>query len=205
MKTIPIKPTNDQITAEEKLEAMRGKERVFPQTIEEVAAMEKELEKEAPLALSKLEDTESLWRKIVTASSTSSSDQNNSNDDAQKATEIEPNLPLLAMLKQRSNQKAKVIAERMGVTPTFLSNSGEHSNVLPFRARNELAKRAASTLTGIKHRDVIECLEERVIQQIAAYNDKPFVAEEITYQVLVLRSGLNEQEQKLWLSLAEEE
>lgn len=203
MKTTPIKPADEHSTAEEKIKIMRGQERIFPQTIEEVEAMEKELEKEAPPDLSILEDAESLWQKIVAI--TSASDEGCSNSGNQDTIEIQPRLPLTAMLKKRSKLKAKEIAARLRVTPELLSNFGDHPKVLRFRARKELDDRAAATIPGVKPGDVIECTEEPVYQAKAAYSDKPFVPQEITYKSLVLRSGLNEKQQEFWLSLDGEE
>ena len=181
---------------------MRGQERIFPQTIEEVEAMEKELENETPPDLSMLEDAESLWQKIVAI--TNASEENHCDNNDQTSEPIDSKLPLSAMLKKRSNLKAKEIAVRLRVTPILLSNFGDHPNVLPFRARKELDDRAAATLPGVEQGNVMESTNEPVYQAMAAYSDKPFVPQEITYKSIVLCSGLNEEEQKFWLSLDEE-
>lgn len=164
--------------------------------------MEKELEKEALPDFSILEDAESLWQKIVAF--TTASNESSGNSDHQDTVAIQPPLPLMAMLKKRSKLKAKEIAERMKITPELLSNFGDHPKVLRFRARKELDDRAAATIPGVKSGDVTESTEVPVYQAMAAYSDKPFAPQEITYKSLVLRSGLNEEEQKIWLSLDEE-
>jgi len=113
-------------------------------------------------------------------------------------------LPLLPRLRQITRLKATTIAEKMGITVPFLSDLSSHPNVIPFRARNESARRAADNLPGVSERDVLDSFGGGLYQQAAAFRDTPFPEEEISFEKLVRRSDMSEEQKEYWLSLAEE-
>jgi hypothetical protein len=111
-------------------------------------------------------------------------------------------LPLLARLRQITRLKATAIAEKMGMSVPFLSDLSSHPNIIPFGARKELALRAANNLPGVSERDVLESFGFGAFQQAAAYRDTPFPEEEVSFEKIVRRSDMNEEQQRYWLSLA---
>jgi hypothetical protein len=114
-------------------------------------------------------------------------------------------LPLLPRLRQITGLKATAIAEKMGLSVTFLSDLSSYPKVIPFRARKELARRAANNLPGVSERDVLDSFNFGSHQQAAAYRDTPFPEEEIGFEKIVRRSDMSEEQRQYWLSLAEEE
>jgi hypothetical protein len=113
-------------------------------------------------------------------------------------------LPLLARLRRITGLKATVIAEKVGATVPFLSDLSGHPNVIPFRARKELARRAANNLPGVSERDVMDSFERGFHQQAAAFRDDPFPEEEVDFEKIVRRSDMKDNEQQYWLGLNEE-
>jgi hypothetical protein len=114
-------------------------------------------------------------------------------------------LPLLPRLRQITGMKATAIAEKMGMSVTFLSDLSSYPDVIPFRARKELARRAVNNLPGVSERDVLDSFNFGSYQQAAAYRDTPFPEEKISFEKVVQRSDMNEEQRQYWLSLAEGE
>jgi hypothetical protein len=112
-------------------------------------------------------------------------------------------LPLLPMLRRVTGLKATAIAEKMGTPVPFLSDLSGHSNVIPFRARKEFARRAANNLPGVSERDVLNSFERGFPQQAAAFRDAPFSEEEVDFEKIVRRSDLSDEEKQYWLSFVE--
>lgn len=113
-------------------------------------------------------------------------------------------LPLLPRLRRITGLKATAIAEKMGAPVPFLSDLSSYPNVIPFRARKELAKRAANSLPGVSERDVLNSFEYGLHQQAAAFRDTPFSEEEADFEKIVRRSDMSNEEQQYWLSLSKE-
>jgi uncharacterized protein (UPF0335 family) len=113
-------------------------------------------------------------------------------------------LPLLPRLRRITGLKATTIAEKIGTPVPFLSDLSSHSNVIPFRARKEFARRAANNLPGVSERDVLDSFERGLRQQAAAFRDAPFPDEEVDFEKIVRRSDMSDAEQQYWLSLSEE-
>jgi hypothetical protein len=114
-------------------------------------------------------------------------------------------LPLLPRLRQLTGLKATAIAEKMGMSVTFLSDLSSYPSVIPFRARKELARRAASNLPGVSERDVLDSFNFGAYQQTAAYRSTPFPEEEIGFEKIVQRSDMSDEQKQYWLSLTEGE
>jgi hypothetical protein len=112
-------------------------------------------------------------------------------------------LPLLPRLRQITGMKATAIAEKMGLSVTFLSDLSSYPDVIPFRARKELARRAVNNLPGVSERDVLDSFNFGSYQQAAAYRDTPFPEEKISFEKIVGRSDMNEEQRQYWFSLAE--
>ncbi|MGH9855706.1 MAG: hypothetical protein ACREBD_38215 [Blastocatellia bacterium] len=111
-------------------------------------------------------------------------------------------LPLLPRLRRITGLKATAIAEKMGAPVPFLSDLSSYPNVIPFRARKELAKRAANNVPGVSERDVLNSFECGSHQQAAAFRDAPFPEEEVDFEKIVRRSDMSDEEQQYWLSLS---
>lgn len=120
-----------------------------------------------------------------------------------KAQDEYDKLPLLPWLRQITSLKATAIAEKTGTLVPFLSDLSGHSNVIPFRARREFARRAAANLPGISELDVMEAFNRGLDQQAAAFRDSPFPDEEIDFEKIVRRSDMSEDQKQYWLSFAE--
>ncbi|MBO0801415.1 MAG: hypothetical protein J2P31_21555 [Blastocatellia bacterium] len=114
-------------------------------------------------------------------------------------------LPLLPNLRRITGLKATAIAEKLGLPVTFLSDLSSHPQLVPWRARRELAKRASASLPGAGERDVLNSFDYGLYQQAAAYRDAPFPEEEIDFEKMVRRSDMTEEQIQYWLSLADEE
>jgi hypothetical protein len=112
-------------------------------------------------------------------------------------------LPLLPRLRQLTGMKATAIAEKMGMSVTFLSDLSSFPSVIPFRARKELARRAANNLPGVSERDVLDSFNFGSYQQAAAYRSTPFPEEETGFEKIVQRSDMNDEQKQYWLSLAQ--
>jgi hypothetical protein len=114
-------------------------------------------------------------------------------------------LPLLPRLRQITGLKATAIAEKMGMSVTFLSDLSNYPSVIPFRARKELARRATQNLPGVSERDVLDSFNFGSYQQAAAYRDAPFPEEEVSFEKVVLRSDMSEEQKQYWLGLTQVE
>jgi hypothetical protein len=114
-------------------------------------------------------------------------------------------LPLLPRLRQITGLKASAIAEKMGMSVTFLSDLSSYPDVVPFRARKELARRAANNLPGVSERDVLDSFSFGSYQQAAAYRATPFPEEETSFEKIVGRSDMSEEQKQYWLSLTQVE
>jgi hypothetical protein len=114
-----------------------------------------------------------------------------------------PLLPLLPMLRRLTGLKATAIAEKMGTPVPFLSDLSNHSNVIPFRARKEFARRATNSLPGVSEQDVMNSFERGFPQQAAAFRDAPFPDEEVDFEKIVGRSDLSDEQKQYWLGFAE--
>lgn len=112
-------------------------------------------------------------------------------------------LPLLPRLRRLSGLKATTIAEKMETSVPFLSDLSGHPNVIPFRARKEFARRAASNLPGVSERDVLDSFERGLRQQAAAFRDDPFPDEEVNFEKIVRRSDMSDEQKQYWLGFAE--
>jgi hypothetical protein len=111
-------------------------------------------------------------------------------------------LPLLPRLRQITGMKATAIAEKMGLSVTFLSDLSSYPDVIPFRARKELARRAVNNLPGVSERDVLDSFNFGSYQQAAAYRDTPFPEEKIGFEKIIQRSDMSEEQKQYWFSLA---
>jgi hypothetical protein len=163
---------------------------VFPQTVEEVEIAEEQMDRETAPPHTGLPTAEDILKRIRSANP--------------RAPAIE-RMQLLPLLRQRSNMRATAIAESMGVTVTFLSDISSHSNVIPFRPRKEVARLAEAKLPGVTGQEVLDSFDHESYQPMAAYRDRPFEEESVNYEKIVLRSDMSEEQQRYWLSLAEEE
>jgi hypothetical protein len=114
-------------------------------------------------------------------------------------------LPLLPRLRRITGLKATAIAEKLGMSVTFLSDLSSYPDVIPFRARKELARRAVNNFPGVSERDVLDSFNFGSYQQAAAYRDTPFLEEAIGFEKIVGRSDMSEEQKQYWLSLAEGE
>jgi hypothetical protein len=167
---------------------------VFPQTIEEVEIIEEQMDCETAPSRTGLPTAEAILKKIASANSPPSETR----QEQQKQ-------PPLLLLRQRTQMKASAIAERLEITVTFLSDLSSHSNVIPFRPRATFAELAEERLPGVKRREVLGSFEYNLSQPVAAFRDSPFREEKIDYEKIVRRSDMSEEQQRYWLSLAEEE
>jgi hypothetical protein len=119
----------------------------------------------------------------------------------EELTDISASLPLLPRLRRITGLKATAIAEKLGMSVPFLSDLSSHPNVIPFRAREEFARRALENLPEVSERDVLDAFGLSSYQQAAAYRDTPFSEEEISFEKIVRRSDMSEEQQQYWLSL----
>jgi hypothetical protein len=118
-------------------------------------------------------------------------------------TEYDP-LPLLPRLRRITGLKATAIAEKMETSVPFLSDLSGHSKVIPFKARQEFARRAANNLPGVSEQDVLDSFERNFHQQAAAFRDAPFPDEEVDFEKIVQRSDMSDEQKQYWLSLSKE-
>ena len=112
---------------------------------------------------------------------------------------------LLPRLRLATGLKATEIAEKMGVSVTFLSDLSSYPNVIPFGARKEAAKRAAVSFPGVAERDALDSFGYVSYQPVAAFRDDPFPEGEVDFEKIVRRSDMSKEQKQYWLSLAEEE
>ncbi len=112
---------------------------------------------------------------------------------------------LLPRLRLLTGLKATAIAEKMGVSVSFLSDLSSYPDVIPFGARKESAKRAAISFPGVAELDVLNSFSYALLQPAAAFRDDPFPEEEVDFEKIVRRSDMSEEQKQYWLSLAEEE
>jgi hypothetical protein len=112
-------------------------------------------------------------------------------------------LPLLPRLRRLTGLKSTAIAEKMGTSVPFLSDLSGHPKVIPFRARQEFARRAANNLPGVSERDVMDSFERGLHQQAAAFRDAPFPDEEVDFEKIVRRSDMSDDQKQYWLGFVE--
>ncbi len=167
---------------------------VFPQTIEEVEIAEEQMDRETAPPHGELPNAKAILKRMALMNSNESTLERERNRQ-----------PPLLLLRQRTQMKATTIAEELKITVTFLSDISSHPNIVPFRSRNEIAKRAAANLPGVKEQEVLDSFEYSSYQPVAAFRDKPFYEEGVSYEKIVQRSDMSEEQQQYWLSLADEE
>ena len=165
---------------------------VFPQTIKEVEIAEEQMYQETAPAHKGLPAAEDILKGMGLA-----------NPGVPAAKQPRQKQPLLALLRQSAKMKATAIAERLEVTVTFLSDISSHSNVIPLRPREEIARLAKVSLPGVTEQEVLDSFDHGSYQPMAAFRDKPFEEESVNFEMIVRRSDMSEERQQYWLSLAE--
>lgn len=118
-------------------------------------------------------------------------------------TSSEPQ-PLLGALSKSTKLQPTAIADALDVSVTFLSDISRNSKKIPNSWKIELAKRAEERLKVERH-FVRESLEHPFQYDRAASRDEPFSKEDVDYQTLLERSGMNSKKKAFWRKLANKE
>jgi hypothetical protein len=121
----------------------------------------------------------------------------------EELSDLSSSLPLLPRLRRVTGLKATAIAEKLGMSVPFLSDLSSHPNVIPFRARQEFTRRVLANLPGVSERDLLDSFGVSSYQQAAAYRDTAFPEEDLSFEKIVRRSDLSEEQQQYWLSFGE--
>lgn len=110
---------------------------------------------------------------------------------------------IVALLKSRSQKPVDGLAASLRITPAFLIDLSDHPDVVPERARRELARRAQEAL-AIEQNEIEVAFRTSpgAATQRAASRSKVFERKEISYEAMVRRSKLDDDERRFWLSLA---
>lgn len=109
---------------------------------------------------------------------------------------------LVAQLKDQSGLRLDGIAKGLGVEVGFLVDISEHGPLVPGGARREIARRAMNAW-NVPTSVTLAAFDARaeVAMQKAASRSGAFQATSTTYEDIVRRSKLTDDEKRLWLSL----
>lgn len=108
---------------------------------------------------------------------------------------------LVALLKEHSGLGLREVAKDIGVDPGFLVDISEHPSLVPNGARKEIARRVPATWR-ISTAETLATFESgrRVPMQKAASRPSAFKALSTTYEDIVKRSKLSDDEKLFWRS-----
>jgi hypothetical protein len=119
----------------------------------------------------------------------------------QKTVEQAPNVrSLLEYLTQRTGEKPTAIAAKMDVPYPFLLQAQRHPNVIPFRARTEIVKRAAHAW-NVDETQAMSALENPQLDAIAASRNNPYSAEAPDFATIIKNAKMDKKDREFWLSL----
>ena len=111
---------------------------------------------------------------------------------------------LIALLKGRTGEGVDALAGEMGITSRFLLDLSDHPTAVPERARREVARRVEHNWSVAEDETLLAFQPPTVATQMrrAASRSRPFTSQEVSYDSIVRRSGLEDEQKHLWLSLA---
>jgi hypothetical protein len=111
---------------------------------------------------------------------------------------------LVAFLKARTHESMDSLAWALGITSRFLLDVSDHPATVPEKARLELAHRAEHkwSIARLETLRVMQRPTSELPMRRAASRSKPFTSRSVSYEGLVRRSGLDDEQKNFWLSLA---
>jgi hypothetical protein len=111
---------------------------------------------------------------------------------------------LVAFLKAKTRKDMDALALALGISSRFLLDLSNHSTVLPEKARLELAQRAEQqmSIARLETLRILHGLARANPMQRAASRSAAFTPQSTTYEAIVNRSGLDNDQKRFWLSLA---
>lgn len=121
-------------------------------------------------------------------------DENSSGNSA-------PNL--LSLVRGETTDTPSKIAQNLGVTVPFMKSCSDFPQAVPESCKEELIERATNVYSIERHR-VKEVVERPKYLQKAASRDAPYTNKKMTFEQIVMTSGMNRDSQDFWLALAKE-
>ncbi len=111
-------------------------------------------------------------------------------------------LPLLGILRQRTQLAPSAIANAMQVPVTFLSAVSRYPQAVPLGWQQELARRAERQLQ-VEQRVVIDSLLQPFEYELAASRATPYSDDTVqSYEDILDRSGMSDEACAYWRDLA---
>jgi hypothetical protein len=115
------------------------------------------------------------------------------------------NTTFLIAMKKETGKRGTEVANLLGVTYPFLLEASRYPTILPRRAKCELVD-LAEQRCGVSSQISWQAFENRPIElRIAKHRTRSLPGDLPSYVDIVQRSGMNEEQQRFWLSMFSED
>ena len=123
-------------------------------------------------------------------------------EEAEASPEGQAAKSLIALFKDESSMSLQEVSVRLELNPAFLLDLSDHSSLVPHGARREIARRAdvALKVAASKTLSAFDRSDSANVRK-AASRTTPFERQTITYEEIVKRSKLAEDQKRFWLEL----
>ncbi|MDQ3712018.1 MAG: hypothetical protein M3388_07340 [Acidobacteriota bacterium] len=111
---------------------------------------------------------------------------------------------LLSLIRQATKDFPSSIAQKLGVTVAFMRGCSDHSESVPKNCKKELVDRTCSAFHFLDREKVRQVVENPKLIATAGFRDTPYSGNQMSFEEIVEKSGMNEKAQSFWLELARE-
>lgn len=194
---------------------------LIPQTEEEIEIAEEALkELEIPSLPTELEDSSKILENIRKCNK--DENKNNSEDitktnlrlvssesesliQNKQVKDFDENCPtLMSLLRKYTNDMPSKIAQNLEITVAFMRGCSDYSAVVPEKCKQELIDRAYKLYNFISKRLIESVVRTPGLVPTAGFRDTSYSGNQMSFEEIVRKSGLDEESQKFWLKLAQE-
>lgn len=111
---------------------------------------------------------------------------------------------LLSLIRQATKDFPSSIAQKLGITVAFMRGCSDHSESVPKNCKKELVDRTCSAFHFLDREKVRLVVENPKLIATAGFRDTPYSGNQMSFEEIVEKSGMNEKAQRFWLELARE-
>lgn len=183
----------------------------FPPELEDPTPLIERLRKEEESALNlsslKNEKSNSQLHLIAGNQTSSKTKEHVIGNSESEEIEIKDDVPSFPALLRREvpNETPSMVAEKLGVTRSFLKLVSDNRKFIPNSWRNELASEAKNVYSIDEARSYQTLSEHSSHQQIAASRALPYSGRTMSWQEILQKSKLSPEREQYYRLLAEEE
>ncbi len=111
---------------------------------------------------------------------------------------------LLSLIRHATKDFPSIIAQKLGVTVAFMRGCSDYSGSVPKSCKKELIDRTCDAFHFLEREKVRQVVENPKLIATAGFRDTPYSGNQMSFEEIVEKSGMNEKAQKFWLELARE-